>query len=582
MADPVAALAPHFTRAIEAAFGAAHAGQDPMLRPSNRADLQSSVAMPLAKQVKKPPREVADALVAQLDSPDFQRIVERVEVAPNGFINLTLATAWLAASIDEVSADARLGLAAAAQAKTVVIDYSAPNMAKEMHVGHLRSTIIGDALARVLEHLGHRVIRQNHIGDWGTPFGMLIEHLLDVGEKEAVAELSVGDLNAFYKQARDKFDKDPAFESRSRNRVVLLQGGDKDTLAQWKLLIDQSRQYFATAYRRLGVTLQDGDICGESFYNPDLQNVVDELQQKGLATVSDGALCVFPPGFTNKDGEPLPLIVRKSDGGFNYAATDLAAVRHRVGTLHADRALYVVGAPQRQHFAMVFWTARAAGWLPESADFEHVQFGSVLGPDKKMFKTRAGDSIRLIDLVDEATERALAVVTEKNASLDEATRAEVARMVGVGAVKYADLSSDRVKDYVFDWNQMLAFEGNTAPYLQYAHARIRSIFRRAEGQAADLGTAKVIVAEPAERALAQELLAFGTVVHGVGETLQPHKLCTYLYGLATAFSTFYEKCPVLKAPTPELVRSRLVLCDVTARVLARGLELLGIEAPQQM
>jgi arginyl-tRNA synthetase len=577
MADPVHALSRALKAAIVAAFGDEHAATDPSLRRSSHADYQANAAMALGKRLGKPPREVAAAIVAALD---VSGLCRKVEIAGPGFVNLTLDDAYLARELADTAQGGRLGIAPAARPETVVVDYSGPNAAKEMHVGHLRSTIIGDAIARVLEALGHRVIRQNHLGDWGTPFGMLIEHMLDLGEDAAAKELSVGDLNTFYKQARAKFDGDPAFAERSRLRVVRLQGGDEPTLALWRRLVRESTRYFEAVYRRLGVTLTEADFAGESFYNPMLPDVIAELSGKGLARESEGALCVFPAGFTGKGDEPLPLIVRKQDGGYGYPTTDLAAVRHRLRTLGAERLVYVVGAPQSQHLAMVFATAREAGWLAPPARAEHVAFGSVLGADKKMFKTRSGDSVKLSDLLDEAVERASKVVREKNPELDAAAADAVARAVGVGAVKYADLSSDRIKDYVFDWDRMLAFEGNTAPYLMYAHARIRSIFRKA-GVASPRG-AGVALGEPAERALALELLRFGAVLEDVAATLEPHRLCGYLFELAGAFTTFYERCPVLRADSEEVRRSRLALCDLTAEVLAKGLGLLGIEAPERM
>jgi arginyl-tRNA synthetase len=575
MTDPLHALGPAFQTAIAAAFGPAHAGADPALRRSDRADYQANVALGLRKQVGGAPRDIAAKIVEHLD---LRGVAEKVEIAGAGFINVTLEASFLSRALGEVAAGARLGIAPSAAPETVAIDYSSPNIAKEMHVGHLRSTILGDALARVLEAVDHRVVRQNHLGDWGTPFGMLLEHLAD-GGKGAMGEgeLSVGDLNAFYQEARRKFEQEPAFADRARRRVVLLQGGDEATLALWRRFVAVSRGYIGTLYEKLGVTLKDTDVAGESLYNPMLAGIAAELTEKGLARESEGALCVFPPGFTGREGEPLPLIVRKQDGGYGYATTDLAAVRYRAGTLGATRLVYVVGAPQSQHLAMVFEVAKMAGWLVAPARAEHVAFGSVLGADKKMFKTRAGETVRLVELLDEAVQRARAVIAEKNPDLDAATREDVARAVGIGAVKYADLSSDRIKDYVFDWDRMLAFEGNTAPYLQYAHARIRSIFRRAES-----APGAIVVAAPAERALALALLGFGTAVHEVADTLQPHRLCTYLYGLSAAFSTFYEQCPVLKAATVDEQRSRLALCDLTALVLARGLGLLGIEAPERM
>jgi arginyl-tRNA synthetase len=535
--------------------------------------------MARAKKVGKPPRDVAAAIIAHLD---LAGICEKVEVAGPGFVNLTLSPKWLAQEVTKVARDAGAGLVKTTKPETVTIDYSAPNVAKEMHVGHVRSTVLGDSLARVLEAVGHTVVRQNHVGDWGTQFGMLIEHLLDLGE-EAALVASITDLDAFYKQGRAKFEADPAFAERSRQRVVLLQAGDAQTLTLWKRFTSASEHYFNAVYKKLGVTLRDEDICGESFYNPMLDGIVSELEQKGLTEVSDGAVCVFPAGFTNKEGARLPLIVRKGDGGYGYPATDLAAIRYRTQDIKATRLLYVVGAPQQQHFAMVFAVAKAAGWLREPARAEHVAFGSILGPDKKMFKTRAGGTIKLADLIDEAIQRASVKVAENMPDLDEATRAIVSRQIGIGALKYVDLSSDRIKDYIFDWDRMLAFVGNTAPYCQYSHARVRSIFRKAETPDVEASaSAELVLREPAERALALELLGFGGAVDSVVDSLQPHRLCTYLFAVASRFATFYDQCHVLKEQDVTLRRSRLALADVTGRVLAKGLDLLGIEAPERM
>ena len=579
MADPRTTLEPRFEAALRAALGDELAKTDPVIRRSDRADFQADVAMALAKKVGKPPRDVAKLIIDHLD---VTGICDKVEIAGPGFINLTLSGDWLSRATTEAARDLHCGILPSKAPETVVVDYSAPNVAKEMHVGHVRSTVIGDSLARVLEAVGNTVLRQNHVGDWGTPFGMLIEHLLDLGEEAALAT-SITDLDAFYKQARTKFDEDPAFAERSRQRVVQLQGGDERTLVLWKRFTDASKRYFGAVYEKLGITLKDEHVRGESFYNPMLPDIVRELEQKGLSEVSDGAVCAFPDGFSNKEGARLPLIVRKQDGGYGYAATDLAALLSRTRDLGATRLLYVVGAPQQQHFAMVFAVAKAAGWLHEPARAEHVAFGSILGPDKKMFKTRAGGTVKLAELLDEAEQRAAAAVAEKNPDLDAATRAAVARKIGVGALKYADLSSDRVKDYIFDWDRMLAFEGNTAAYLQYVHARVRSIFRKAE--AADIEaakTAEIVLREPAEHALALELLGLGGVVAAVAETLQPHRLCTYLFAVATRFNAFFDQCSVLKAENVATRRSRLALADLTARVLARGLDLLGIEAPDRM
>jgi arginyl-tRNA synthetase len=575
MADPASAIGDAFRRALVAAFGSDFGAVDPAIRPSAHADYQANAALGLKAKLGKPPREIAAAIVEKLDAPD---LIERAEIAGPGFVNLTLRAGHLSNELRKVATDARLGVPPPEGPEVVVIDYSSPNVAKEMHVGHLRSTILGDALARSLEALGHRVIRQNHLGDWGTPFGMLIEHFLDVGED--AADSSMSELKEFYQAARKKFDGDEAFADRSRHRVVLLQGGDAATLALWKRLVDSTLKYAGELYEKLGVTLRSTDVAGESFYNPMLADVAQELRDKGLAKDSDGALCVFPPGFANRDGAPLPLIVQKQDGGYGYATTDLAAIRYRLGTLHATRVLVVVGQEQSQHLAMIFAAAKLAGWLVPPARAEHVAFGPMLGSDGKMFRTRAGASARLSDLLDEAVERAARAVAEKNPELDAETRANVARMVGIGAVKYADLSSDRIKGYVFDYDRMLAFEGNTGPYMQYAHARIRSIFRK--GDVSTVPSDSIVVAAPAERALALALLKFPTSLAAVGEDLEPHVLCTYLYDLATSFSTFYEACPVLKASTPEERLSRLALCDLTARVIARGLDVLGIEAPERM
>ena len=575
MDTPLTLLAARFSAALSAAFGDEHAATDPALRRGQHADFQADVALGLARKLKKQPREVAQAIVEKLD---VSGIVSKVEIAGPGFINLTLDGAVLSQTVRAMAADARLGVPFAAQKDVIVIDYSSPNVAKEMHVGNMRSTIIGDAISRVGEHLGHKIVRQNHLGDWGTPFGMLIEHLVDLGGDNQ--ELSIADLDAFYKQARTKFDGDPAFMERSRLRVVALQGGDAQTLALWRRLVDESAKYFAKVYDYMHVKLQPGDLAGESIYNPMLHGVVSELREKSLLSESEGAQCAFPPGFKNKEGEPLPLIVQKNDGGFGYAATDLAAVQYRQQKLGGTRLLYVVGAPQQQHFAMVFAVAEMAGWLAPPVRAIHVAFGSILGPDKKMFKTRSGTAVKLIELLEEARERAAVVVAEKSPDLDDATKQEVARKIGMGAVKYADLSSDRMKDYVFDWNRMLAFDGNTAPYLQYAYARTQSIFRKVGSTVTD--PAAIVVEEPAERALAIELFGFGNAVLDVDATLLPHKLCTYLYGVAMAFMGFYEKCPILKAESEATKASRLALADLTAKVLAQGLDLLGIEVPEKM
>jgi len=468
-----------------------------------------------------------------------------------------------------------------------------------MHVGHLRTTIVGDAIARSLEFAGHRVIRDNHVGDWGTQFGMLIEYLRDVGEESAEAGSLRTDPNAFYQAARRRFDSDPVFADRARKRVVDLQGGDPGTLQLWQELVDLSKDYLHRIYGRLGVTLTDDDIKGESFYNNMLADTAARLEEEGIAVHSDGALCAFPPGFTGREGRPLPLIIRKSDGGYNYATTDLATIRYRVDELHADRAIYVVGSDQTLHFRMVFAVAREAGWIPPGARFEHAPVGLVSAPDGGRLRTRSGDSVQLSDLLQEAVDRARGILEELEAPtrFEPDELAAIAEAVGVGAVKYADLSTARESAYVFDWDRMISFRGNTGPYLQYATARIRSIFRRAaDGPAAGTGAdtaaaadaeatadggAVAVTAGP-ERALALKLLGFGAVITGVGETAEPHRLCGYLFEVASLFTTFYEECPVLKAESASLRASRLALCALTHDVLTTGLGLLGVPVPERM
>ncbi|HEY1652481.1 MAG TPA: arginine--tRNA ligase [Acidimicrobiales bacterium] len=573
MPDAVSLLADR----LQAAFDMLSPGADPVLRPSDRADFQANGALPLGKQLGRPPREVAEQVVA---AADLDGICSAVDVSGPGFINLTLADEFVSSQAAEISADPRLGVEAATTPQTVLIDYSSPNVAKEMHVGHLRTTIIGDALARILSFQGHVVLRENHIGDWGTPFGMLIEHLLDVDGAADAESFSVRDLNEFYAAARIQFDGDPDFGERSRRRVVLLQSGDPETMRLWRIFVAESMRHAREVYEMLGVLLTEEDTVGESFYNPLLSVVVDELTTKGLLVENDGALCVFPEGFKNRQGEPLPLIVRKTDGGYGYPATDLAAVRDRTGRLGAQRLLYVVGAEQSLHLRLVFATSVLAGYLHDLSDAVHVGFGMVLGTDGKKLASRGGASERLVDLLAEGVDRAAAAMKARDSELSPGQQADVARALGIGAVKYADLSTEPLTNYVFDWDRMLAFEGNTGPYLQYAHARIRSIFRRAEADPPPPGTQPRLDEAP-ERALALQLIRFGEAVEAAADQLSPSKLCTYLFDLATVFTTFYEACRVLVAD--EAVRtSRLALCDLTARVLEQGLSLLGMEAPAQM
>jgi len=557
------------------AFDAIDEGADPVLRTSEHSDYQANGVMALAKSHGIAPREMAQRVISHLDIADLAE----VEVAGPGFLNLTLTRSFLNEQLRALVRDERLGVATI-EGRTAVIDYSAPNVAKEMHVGHLRSTVIGDALARMYRFRGYHVIARNHVGDWGTPFGMLIEHLVDLGEDAAIASLSIGDLDSFYRAARSKFDDDDAFKERSRARVVALQSGDPDTRRLWQLLVDESVTYFAEVYAALDVTLTPADVVGESYYNDMLEGVVRDLDAAGVLVESGGALCVFPDGFTNRDGEPLPLIVRKSDDGFGYAASDLAAVRDRVTTLHADEMLYVVGTPQGQHFEMVFAVARAVGWLPATVRCEHVAFGNVLGPDRKMFKTRTGETVKLIALLDEATQRADAALVLRSTDLSPEGRQHLATQIARAAIKYADLSTDRQRDYVFDLDRMIAFEGDTGPYLQYAHARLRSIFRR-YGEPFDPSTSSFVLDDVAARQLALGVLHFPEALDAAMATLHPHRLSGYLFDLAQRFTTFYEACPVLSAPEPQR-SERLALCELTARTLSLGLSLLGIEAPDQM
>ncbi|HVF20806.1 MAG TPA: arginine--tRNA ligase [Mycobacteriales bacterium] len=575
--DPITTLTSRFSAAVVAAFGPEFADVDPVVRRSQSerfGDFQMNGAMALAKRVGRPPRDIAAAVVEAVELSD---VAESVEIAGPGFVNVTLLPSWIGAAVEAAGADPRLGVGSTAAAETVVVDYSSPNVAKEMHVGHLRSTVIGDALVRVLDFLGHRVIRQNHLGDWGTQFGMLIEHLVSLGSDGG----SIEDLNVLYREAQGRFRSDEQFAEQARKRVVDLQGGDGFTLSLWQGLVGESQRHFEAAYDVLGVTLTPEDVRGESFYNDLLDETVAEFESLGLLRLDEGALCAFPPGFTGRDGTPLPLIVRKSDGGYGYAATDLAALRYRVRALGATRVAYVVDARQSSHFAMVFAVAEQAGWIGGSVRAEHVAFGTILGPDGRPFKTREGDTVRLATLLSEAVERAAAVVAEKSRDLPDEEQAVVARAVGIGGVKYADLANDRVKDYVFDWDRMLAKEGNTAPYLQYAHARIQSMLTRAELEGLAPG-GPVVVEHAAERALALQLLGFDEAVQVTALHLEPHRLCTYLFELASVFTTFYESCPVLRAESDELRSSRLLLAGSTARVLRVGLGVLGIETPDRM
>ena len=598
MNNPAELVVPRVQAAIATAFGEEFRQADPVVRPSQFADIQVNAAMALAKQAGLPPREAAAKIV---DALDLDGICTGVEISGPGFINLSYDGTWIEELLNSESVQAAAPATAVTPAATpqrVVVDYSSPNVAKEMHVGHLRTTVVGDSLVKVLEALGDTVIRQNHIGDWGTPFGMLIEHWLEIGEDSPEAALLVEDPSAFYQAARAKFDASATdaegFATRARLRVVALQGGDQETFAVWQRLVAQSKRYFNAIYSALGISLTDDHIAGESSYDAHLAQLCQELEERGLARISDGALCTFPAGFSGRDGQPLPLIIRKSDGGYGYGTTDLATIRYRVRDLAANRVLYVVGAPQNVHLRMVMATARDAGWLPDTVEAVHVQIGNVLGEDGKILKSRSGAPVKLMALLAEAVDRARAVIDASRPELSEEERAVTARQVGIGAVKYADLSTGHDTEYVFDFDRMLALSGNTGPYVQYAAARIRSILRKAGvldqfTSAPDGGTpadrsgpaTAIAVVEPAERALALHLLEFDTTLAKVRDTLEPHRLCGYLFELAQLFTSFYDQCPVLKAG--ESVRnSRLALCALVLRRLSGGLELLGIETPENM
>jgi arginyl-tRNA synthetase len=560
-----------FRAAIRAVYGLE---ADPLVGVAQNekfGDYQSNAAMGLAKQIvertgqKANPRAVAEQIKAKLEVGDM---AQEISIAGPGFINVRLSPAWLAKQAVAVMSDDRLGIAKSNNPQRVVVDYSGPNVAKQMHVGHLRSTIIGDSIARVIEFRGDEVIRQNHIGDWGTQFGMLIALLKSKGD----AQRSISDLEGFYREAKEKFDSDPAFADEARQTVVRLQNGQPEELAMWRRIVDETRRDYLPVYQRMDIKLGVESERGESFYNPMLRRVVDDLKSAGIAGESEGAIVVFVEGFES------PLIIEKTGGGFLYGTTDLAAIRYRVEKLGAGRIIYVHGAPQAQHFAQVFAAARKARWV-DGVSLEFAPFGSMLGADGRPFRTRAGGTVKLKELLDEAEERAMALVTEKNAALPEELRRRIAHAVGIGAVKYADLSKDRTSDYVFSWEKMLAFDGNTAPYLQNAYVRVHGIFRKAaeRGISGRGDPAAIKLESPYEQALVKQILRLGEVVELVGRELRPHYLCE----LATKFHSFFEQCPVLQSEGA-LREGRLALCDLTGRTLAMGLHLLGIEHPEKM
>ncbi|MFD0354849.1 arginine--tRNA ligase [Streptomyces sp. NPDC127110] len=560
---------------------------DPLLRRSDRADFQANGILALAKKAKANPRELAATVLEGLDKGG---VIKDVEVSGPGFLNITVSDEAIIRTLAARAADDRLGVPLNASAGTTVIDYAQPNVAKEMHVGHLRSAVIGAAMVEILEFTGEKVVRRHHIGDWGTQFGMLIQYLLEHpheldhkgGDEEASGEEAMSNLNRLYKASRALFDSDEEFKTRARARVVDLQAGDPQTLELWQRFVDESKIYFYSVFNKLDMDIQDPDVVGESGYNDMLVETCKLLEESGVAVRSNGALCVFFDEYKGPDGNPTPLIVQKSDGGFGYAATDLSAIRNRVTDLAATSLIYVVDARQSLHFKMVFETARRAGWLNDGVKAVQLAFGTVLGKDGKPFKTREGETVRLVDLLDEAVDRATAVVREKaeKVGLTEAEIVENGQYVGIGAVKYADLSTSASRDYKFDLDQMVSLNGDTSVYLQYAYARIRSIMRNA-GDREPVAHPELELA-PAERALGLHLDGFGALIEEAAAEYAPHKLAAYLYQLSSLYTTFYADCPVLKADTPEQVENRLFLCDVTARTLSKGMALLGIRTPEKL
>lgn len=553
---------------------------EPQVRQSAKiqfGDYQANGVMAVAKKLGMAPRQLAEQVLSHLD---LNGIANKVEIAGPGFINIFLDPAFLAENVNSALASERLGVARP-QAQTIVVDYSAPNVAKEMHVGHLRSTIIGDAAVRTLEFLGHKVIRANHVGDWGTQFGMLIAWL-EKQQQENAGEMALSDLEGFYRDAKKHYDEDEVFAERARNYVVKLQGGDTYFLEMWRKLVDITMTQNQITYDRLNVTLTRDDVMGESLYNPMLPGIVADLKAKGLAVESEGATVVFLDEYKNKEGEPMGVIIQKKDGGYLYTTTDIACAKYRYETLHADRVLYYIDSRQHQHLMQAWTIVRKAGYVPESVPLEHHMFGMMLGKDGKPFKTRAGGTVKLADLLDEALERARRLVAEKNPDMPAAELEQLANAVGIGAVKYADLSKNRTTDYVFDWDNMLAFEGNTAPYMQYAYTRVLSVFRKAEVDEQALAAAPVIITEAREAQLAARLLQFEETLTVVAREGTPHVMCAYLYDLAGLFSGFYEHCPIINAESDTARNSRLKLAQLTARTLKQGLDTLGIETVERM
>ena len=539
-------------------------------------DYQANGVMAAAKKMGMPPRQLAEKVIELLD---LDGIADKTEIAGPGFINIFLSPAWLTAQLETALADDKLGLTPV-KPMTIAIDYSAPNVAKQMHVGHLRSTIIGDAAARTQEYLGHKVIRCNHVGDWGTQFGMLIAYLEKMQNEDA-GDMALADLEAFYREAKKHYDEDEVFAERARSYVVKLQGGDEYCRTMWRKLVDITMQQNQETYNRLNVTLTEDDVMGESLYNDMLPGIVSDLMNRGIAEESEGAIVVYLDEFKNKEGEPMGVIIRKKDGGYLYTTTDIACAKYRHDVLHADRVLYYIDSRQHQHLMQAWTIVRKAGYIPESMTLEHHMFGMMLGKDGKPFKTRAGGTIRLSDLLDEAVERAEKLIREKNSDMPEDELKQLAEVVGIGAVKYADLSKSRTTDYIFDWDNMLAFEGNTAPYMQYAYTRVASVFKRADIDADSL-TQPIILTDDRERQLAARLLQFEETITAVAREGLPHMMCSYLYDLAGLFSGFYEHCPILAAESEELRQSRLKLALLTQKTLKAGLNTLGIGTVEKM
>ncbi|EAA9831886.1 arginine--tRNA ligase [Salmonella enterica subsp. enterica serovar Kentucky] len=553
---------------------------EPQVRQSAKVqfgDYQANGMMAVAKKLGMAPRQLAEQVLTHLD---LSGIASKVEIAGPGFINIFLEPAFLAEQVQQALASDRLGVSQPTR-QTIVVDYSAPNVAKEMHVGHLRSTIIGDAAVRTLEFLGHHVIRANHVGDWGTQFGMLIAWL-EKQQQENAGDMALADLEGFYRDAKKHYDEDEAFAARARNYVVKLQSGDAYFREMWRKLVDITMTQNQITYDRLNVTLTRDDVMGESLYNPMLPGIVADLKAKGLAVESEGATVVFLDEFKNKEGDPMGVIIQKKDGGYLYTTTDIACAKYRYETLHADRVLYYIDSRQHQHLMQAWTIVRKAGYVPDSVPLEHHMFGMMLGKDGKPFKTRAGGTVKLADLLDEALERARRLVAEKNPNMPADELEKLANAVGIGAVKYADLSKNRTTDYIFDWDNMLAFEGNTAPYMQYAYTRVLSVFRKADIDEQALASAPVIISEDREAQLAARLLQFEETLTVVAHEGTPHVMCAYLYDVAGLFSGFYEHCPILSAENDAVRNSRLKLAQLTAKTLKLGLDTLGIETVERM